>query len=130
MAKVKRTYLPHDKTLGSNSKSARLSKERICRLAYDLECEGASPWWVREIVPEAWDTLEQDVDVPERKVQISLRLDESVAKFFRASGPGYQARINRVLALFAQMRIAQINQFELRLWAEREQREQDKWRET
>ena len=80
----------------------------------DLEYDGLTPYWVRDHIPEAWDRLEKDVDVFEKKVQITIRLDESVAKYFRAMGPGYQARINRVLATFAQMRIAQINAIEQR----------------
>jgi len=41
-------------------------------------------------------------------VKMSLYLDESVARFYRAMGTGYQARINRILATFAQMRISQV----------------------
>ncbi len=48
----------------------------------------------------------------EKKVQVTIRLDESVAKFYRAMGRGYQGRINRVLATYAQMRIAKANMFE------------------
>ena len=41
------------------------------------------------------------------KTKITLRLDESVAKFFRAMGPGYQARINRILGTWAQLKIGE-----------------------
>jgi len=104
------------------SKSSRLAYERALAHVADLQHDGVVPYWVKEEVPEAWDTLEADVDVWERKVQISLRLDESVAKFYRAMGPGYQGRINRILATFAQMRIAQINTLERRLAVERAER--------
>ena len=63
---------------------------------------------VRESVPKAWETLEHDVDVTEKKMQVSIRLDESVLKFYRAMGKGYQERMNRILATYAQMRIAEI----------------------
>ena len=63
-------------------------------------------------VPEAWDTLEQDIDVDEPKEKITIYLDASVAKFYKAMGRGYQARVNRVLATFAQMRIAQVKRLE------------------
>lgn len=96
------------------SRAARLAYERVIGNLVDLEYDGHVPYWVKEHIPEAWDTLEKDVDVFEKKVQITIRLDESVAKYFRATGPGYQARINRVLATFAQMRIAQINAAEQR----------------
>jgi hypothetical protein len=96
------------------TKAARLAYERVIGNVVDLEYDGLTPYWVRDHIPEAWDRLEKDIDVFEKKVQITIRLDESVAKYFRAMGPGYQARINRVLATFAQMRIAQINAIEQR----------------
>ena len=43
---------------------------------------------------------------------MTLYLDASVAKFFRAMGQGYQARINRLLALYAQAKIAESRWFE------------------
>lgn len=98
------------------SKASRLAYERMLAQARELEFEGDAPYLhLQEIVPEAWDTLEQDVDVVEAKTKITLRLDDSVAKFYKAMGPGYQARINRVLATFAQMRIAGVRKAETRL---------------
>jgi uncharacterized protein (DUF4415 family) len=35
--------------------------------------------------------------VPPKKAPISIRLDADVLAFFKASGPGYQKRINAVL---------------------------------
>ncbi|MEE9389161.1 MAG: hypothetical protein V3U96_11175 [Paracoccaceae bacterium] len=35
----------------------------------------------RDNIPQAWVALEHDIDVTERKVKTSLRLDESVAKY-------------------------------------------------
>lgn len=61
---------------------------------------------LREEVPEAWHTLEYDLDVVEAKVKVTLWLDKSVAQFYRGMGKGYQARINRILALYAHMKIA------------------------
>ena len=60
---------------------------------------------LREEVPEAWHTLEYDLDVAEPKVKVTLWLDKSVATFFRGMGKGYQARINRILALYAHLKI-------------------------
>lgn len=102
------------------TKTARLAYERFMGTIRDHEYDGNVPYWVNDHVPEAWDTLEQDVDVIEKKVRVTMRVDESVAKFYRAMGPGYQARMNRVLATFAQMRIAQINLGEARVAAFRE----------
>lgn len=106
------------------SKAARLAHERFMGQVRDLDYDGLAPFWVNDHIPAAWDTLEQDVDVVEKKVQITIRVDETVAKFYRAMGPGYQARINRVLATFAQMRIAQVNTAEARIAAFRDEERQ------
>ena len=45
----------------------------------------------------------------EEKVKVTLRLDASVARLFRAMGKGYQARINLILSSYAQMRIGEID---------------------
>jgi len=66
-------------------------------------------WWkVQQKVPAAWATLEEDIDCDEPRVKITLRVDASVARVFRAMGKGYQARMNRVLATYAQMRIGEV----------------------
>ena len=109
-----RQRLHRKKPVVGQTRTARLAYERVIGNVVDLEYDGLTPYWVRDHIPEAWDRLEKDVDVFEKKVQITIRLDESVAKYFRAMGPGYQSRINRVLASFAQMRIAQINAIEQR----------------
>ncbi len=98
------------------SKTRRLAYERLILHTHALSFEGAGPYAEAEqVVPEAWATLEQDVDVWEPKVKVTLRLDESVAKFYRAMGPGYQARVSRILATYAQMRIAEVREGEAAL---------------
>ncbi|MDJ1006643.1 MAG: BrnA antitoxin family protein [Paracoccaceae bacterium] len=92
-------------------KSVRLAEQRLTRLVLELNDEPMA-FEAEWTIPETWATLEDDIDVEEKKVKITLRLDESVVKFFRAMGPGYQARMNRVLATYAQMKIAQVRWFE------------------
>jgi len=94
------------------SKTRRLYFERSLLNLRALEAEDAWDYAVRAVIPEAWDTLEQDVDVTEKKQRVTLLLDASVAKFYRAMGQGYQARINRILSTFAQMRIAEVRKTE------------------
>ncbi len=94
------------------SKTRQLWIERTMLNAAHLKEEDVFDYFVQAQVPEAWDTLEQDIDVEEKKVQITIRLDESVAKFYRAMGQGYQSRINRILATFAQMRMAQVKRLD------------------
>jgi len=96
----------------THSKTRQLMVERMLLNAAHLKEEGPYDYQVQALVPEAWDTLEKDIDVCEKKTKITLLLDDSVAKFYRAMGQGYQARINRILATFAQMRISQVRKLE------------------
>jgi len=92
------------------TKAERLAWERLRGSLWEADDEGFVPYRrLAEIVPEAWDHLHRDVDVTEKKVRLTLMLDESVAKFYRAQGRGSQARMNRVLATWAQMQIANVN---------------------
>jgi uncharacterized protein (DUF4415 family) len=61
---------------------------------------------LRKITPAAWATLELDVDCDEPKEKVTLYLDRTVARAFKSMGKGYQARINRLLATWLQMRAA------------------------
>jgi len=42
-----------------------------------------------------WDAAE--VNLPSVKKQVTLRIDPEIVEFFKASGQGYQTRINAVL---------------------------------
>ena len=100
------------------TKTQQMHLERLMLNAQHLESEDLSDYDIRHLIPVAWDTLERDVDVNEKKVKITLRLDESVAKFYRAMGEGYQTRMNRILATFAQMRMGQVTMENERVAAE------------
>lgn len=89
-------------------KTRRLAAERLIAHRIAAEFDEDTIWDVREKIPEAWMTLEQDVDVQEPKVKVTLYIDGSVAKFFKAAGRGWHARVNRVLATYAQMKIADV----------------------
>lgn len=90
------------------TKTQRIALDRLGRYRFQTDMETIHHWDMRDEVPEAWHTLERDIDVEEKKVKITLWLDESVAKFYRAQGKGYQARINRILGTYAQMKIARL----------------------
>lgn len=108
------------------SRAARLAYERLILNAYAEEVERHDGRYdLREVIPEAWDTLEQDLDLPERKIRVTIRLDESVVKYFRALGPGYSRAMNRVLATYAQMKIAEVRLGDRRLEAFRRGQEED-----
>ena len=109
-------HAPEPPVRFTNTRAARMARARLDRL---LEGGGSDiAIWrkVQERVPEAWATLEQDIDCEEVKMKVTLRLDTSVVKFYRAMGKGYQARMNRILGTYAQMRIGEV---------ERERRFQD-----
>ena len=88
------------------TKSQRIAREKLTEILWKSQIDDEVTVALRDEVPDAWHRLEADLDVREKKVQITLRLDASVAKFFRAMGQGYQARINRILETWAQMKIA------------------------
>ena len=59
------------------------------------EIAATSPSNLADLPPNFWDDAE--VVWPQSKEAISLRVDQDVLKWFRASGPRYQTRINAVL---------------------------------
>lgn len=105
----------------SGRKGTKAQLQARQALARNLLALTSEQWMseaIREAVPEAWHTLEQDLEVQEPKEKVTLYLDRSVAKFYRAMGQGYQARINRLLATWAQMKIAEELQVEAHLTAQ------------
>lgn len=60
-------------------------------------------------LPQEWDEIWKDEDRRDpKRVPVTIRLDADVVKFFKAMGPGYQPRINRVLRTFMHYRLAGI----------------------
>lgn len=90
------------------TKAERIARQKLMRYLYEESVEPTNvSTELRDKVPEAWHTLEHDLDVYEPKTKITLWMDTSVARFYRAMGPGYQARISRILALWANMKIGE-----------------------
>ncbi len=61
----------------------------------------------RKEIPEAWHTLEMDVETDAPKQKVTLYLDRAVVTMFRKMGKGYQSRINRILETWMQMKMAE-----------------------
>ncbi|MCO6417656.1 BrnA antitoxin family protein [Siccirubricoccus sp. KC 17139] len=61
----------------------------------------ADPDW--QGVPEDW-YLKAEAVMPRPKVAVSLRLDADLVEEFRASGRGWQTRINAILRAYSQAR--------------------------
>ena len=89
------------------TKTQRIAQQKLMHDLIHLMRADWIPATMAEEIPEAWHTLEHDLDVTEKKVKVTLYLDASVAKFYRAMGRGYQARINRLLATWAHMKLAE-----------------------
>ena len=55
-------------------------------------------------IPELDETFWREAELvePDRTEQITMRVKRSVLEYFRASGKGYQTRINRVLESYVQ----------------------------
>jgi uncharacterized protein (DUF4415 family) len=113
------------------AKTRRLAEERFHHLiamqmlTYDTGFLEAA----QKEVPEAWHILEMDVDVEAPKEKVTLYLDRAVIAIFRRMGKGYQARINRVLETWVQMKIAEKVQFQKDVMERVEEAREDKNRE-
>jgi len=99
------------------TKQERIARQKVFRYMAEesLSHDHVLDFHLRDEVPDAWHTLEYDLDVTEPQVKITLRLDRSVATFYRGMGKGYQARINRILALWAHMKIGRFLELEKKM---------------
>ena len=90
------------------TKTQRLAHERLKYLVYfGREDNPLNPDALREEIPDAWRSLEFDLDVEAPKEKVTLYLDQSVARMFRRMGKGYQARINRILQTWLQLKMSE-----------------------
>ena len=60
-------------------------------------------------IPHGWHKVAQDMDRRHpNRTRCTVAFDADVVKFFKAMGPGYQERMNRVLRAFMHLRLAKI----------------------
>lgn len=65
--------------------------------------------WERRGCPPDWHAISYDKDRRDsRRTRCTVAFDADVVKFFKAMGPGYQTRMNRVLRAFMHMRLARV----------------------
>ena len=88
------------------TKTQRLARERLLHDLIHLSRDDWVSGHTGRCRARCRHTLEVDVDVEEPREKVTLYLDRSVARFYRGMGHGYQARINRLLRTWAQMKIA------------------------
>lgn len=78
------------------------------RLANTMrELEADLRWGLNDSlrIPSEWRALLREPAVA-RKVKLTLRIDDDVATFFRAMGPGHLSRMNAVLRAFMLTRLS------------------------
>jgi len=56
--------------------------------------------WVERSLPKDWSGSISAFGQTSRKEKISIRLDEDMLRWFRSLGPGYQAKINKILRIY------------------------------
>lgn len=92
----------------SGTKTRRLAEARFHQLLFYATNESDNFLeTARRNVPEAWLTLEMDLETDAPKEKVSLYLDRALVKMYRAMGRGYQGRINRILETWMQMKMAE-----------------------
>lgn len=97
-------------------KSRKLAEARFHQLLFLQTLASSEDEFLqtaRKEVPDAWHTLEMDVETEAPKVKMTLYLDRAVATMFRRMGKGYQGRINRILETWMQMKMAEVSAFRI-----------------
>ncbi|WP_299722421.1 BrnA antitoxin family protein [uncultured Tateyamaria sp.] len=56
--------------------------------------------WIDRSLPDDWDGLDYREPVARHRTRITMRVDSDMLRWFRKLGPGYQARMNRVLRIY------------------------------
>ncbi|MCB1310447.1 MAG: BrnA antitoxin family protein [Sedimentitalea sp.] len=90
------------------TKTERLARRRVIWNLWRSSEDHPPMREVRAEVPDAWHAIVEDIDCHEPKEKVTLYLDRSVARAFKAMGQGYQARINRILLTWIQMKAARM----------------------
>jgi uncharacterized protein (DUF4415 family) len=82
------------------SKSEERSYAALMGEICDLEHLHRTMQLKKRVLPPAWDQVEKGCPVRPRKTRMTIGLDAETARWFRAMGTGYQARINAVLRIY------------------------------
>ena len=108
------------------TKGERIAAEKLRVHMAALEIDRWDYHALEELVPDAWHTLAYDIDLAEPKEKVTLYLDRSVARAFKAMGHGYQARINRLLSTYLTMQAARKINFR-KFWQARQEDFRNPW---
>ncbi|SDY49412.1 BrnA antitoxin family protein [Citreimonas salinaria] len=65
--------------------------------------------WTHKGCPRDWHAIADDPDRRDgKRTRCTVAFDADVVRFFKAMGPGYQHRMNRVLRAFMHFRLAKV----------------------
>jgi uncharacterized protein (DUF4415 family) len=98
------------------TKTQRDALDELQRVVWWLDRQEHLDTYIRTQVPDAWHRLCFDHETFEKKEKVTLYLDRSVARAFRAMGLGYQARINALLRSWLAMKAAGFIETEKAIW--------------
>ena len=101
------------------TKSEKLARRRLIYHLWVASEDQPPIREIREEAPDAWHMIEADLDCAAPKQKMTLYLDAPVAKAFKAMGKGYQARINRILGTWMEMKIGHVMEAEKIMLADR-----------
>ena len=90
------------------TKTIQKSTKRLHRILMQIAIREHEAEAMSLFVPEEWSMLDFDMPEQPKKVRMTLLVDAPVARFYRARGRGYQAFVNEVLKLYAELRIAKV----------------------
>ena len=68
------------------TRTEKLARRRLIYHLWLAEEDELPLAWMRAELPEAWHTIEADIDCMEPKRKVTLYLDASVTKMFRSMG--------------------------------------------
>ncbi|MEM9436080.1 MAG: BrnA antitoxin family protein [Pseudomonadota bacterium] len=105
MSRLSSPYSKHPKDMTLKERIAWMNSiEGLRQIEYDM----VDALNRNETIPREWNDIWRGEDRDTKRIRVTVSLDADVVRFFKALGPGYQPRMNRVLRSFMQARLAKI----------------------
>ena len=101
-----RAPLPPDPT--KQTRTERLSRLYMMDAMAQTEYDILHGLYTTGRLPDEWHEIAYETGRRKALSKVTIRLETDVVKFFKALGPGYQEKINRVLASFVHARLARM----------------------
>jgi uncharacterized protein (DUF4415 family) len=94
------------------AKKTEAAFHQLAQVMRDLEADLGLRLQDSPRIPAAWHEIAQQRVQPLKR-KLTLRLDEDVVRFFRATGQGHLTRMNDVLRAFMLARLAEVVKAEM-----------------